>query len=135
MRDREKSPRWRAHYDLILAQIVAYKARVYEYGAYLTMFKVNPKPFDPPTANRVLRRWDLRERGPDRGRQDHEAAGRRRDESFHAIIAEYAGTPWATRAEYELSPRFRHRSGADYFNPNPPPEPRRPVTPFTPPKI
>src|SRR5690606_37363303 len=41
MRDAEPNPRWRANYDLIYAQIVAYKVRMYEYGAYLQDFMKN----------------------------------------------------------------------------------------------
>lgn len=135
LRDREKEPRWRAHYDLMLAQVVAYKARVYEYGAYLTNFKVNPKPFDPPTANRVLGRWDLRERGATVADKVTKPLVEDATNQFRAIMAEYDGTPWASRAAYELSRGFGIDLVPIYFNPNPPPNPRRPVTPFAPPKI
>ncbi|MGC3968468.1 MAG: VWA domain-containing protein [Pirellulales bacterium] len=135
LRGREKEPRWRAHYDLTLAQVVAYKARVYEYGAYLALFRQNPKPFDPPTANRELGGWNLNERGATVADKITKPIAENASNMFRAIIAEYPGTPWATRAEYEL----RRGYGIDlrpwYFNPNPPPNPRRPVTPFAPPKI
>ena len=134
LRDREKEPRWRAHYDLMLAQVVAYKARVYEYGAYLTIFKVNPKPFDPPTANRVLRDWELRERGKTVADKITKPLAEDATNQFRAIIAEYDGTPWATRAEFELSRGFGIDLVPHYRNPNPPPG-RQPQTQFTPPKI
>jgi hypothetical protein len=122
-RDREKSPRWRAHYDLILAQLVAYRARVFEYGIYLQAFKTNPKPFDPPTANRAMVRWDVRERGKtlgaDKTQPDIDEAVR----LFQIVIKEYPGTPWATRAAYEMTRGWGIDLAPHYVNPNPPPRP------------
>ena len=62
-RDNEIYPRWRANYDLILAQLIAYKIHVYEYGAYLEEFKKNPKkvPLTKPGGIR-LAQWDVRHR-------------------------------------------------------------------------
>jgi hypothetical protein len=136
-RDREKSPRWRAHYDLILAQLIAYKARVYEYGAYLTLFKTNPKPFDAPTPTRVLSGWRVHERGQTVADKITKPL---QDEStmlFQAVISQYGGTPWATRAQYELSRGFGIDLRAEYRNPNPPPPNpnNRPVRPIVAPKI
>ncbi len=96
---------------------------------------MNPKPFDPPTANRVLGRWDLRERGATVADKITKPLAEDAANQFRAIIAEYDGTPWATRAEYELSRGFGIDLVPIYFNPNPPPGGRRPVTPFAPPKI
>ena len=42
-RDGEYQTRWRANYDLLYAQLLAYQARVYEYGAALDHFIANPK--------------------------------------------------------------------------------------------
>jgi hypothetical protein len=133
-RDREKSPRWRAHFDLILAQIVAYRARVYEYGIYLQAFKAQPKAADPPTAKRVLDYWDLRERGKtlggDKTQPDIDEATR----LFQIVIKEYPGTPWATRAAYEMTRGWGIDLVAHYTNPNPPPG-KQPAKPIVRPKI
>lgn len=133
-RDREKSPRWRAHYDLILAQIVAYRARVYEYGIYLQAFKTQPKPFDPPTPKRVLDYWDLQERGKTLGAEKTQPDIDEATRLFQLVIKEYPGTPWATRAAYELSRGWGVDLVAHYRNPNPPPQPR-PAKPIVRPKI
>ena len=136
LRDREKEPRWRAHYDLILAQLVAYKARVYEYGSYLAMFKANPKPTDPPTPNRALRDWQLSERRQTTADKITRPLIEEAEAMFRTVIKEYYGTPWATRADYELSRSYGYELFPRYFNPNPPPGNRRQlVTPFAPPKI
>ena len=41
---REPSLRWRANYELIYAQTLAYQARLQEYGWYLATFLDTPKP-------------------------------------------------------------------------------------------
>ncbi len=135
-RDREKSPRWRAHYDLILAQIIAYRARVFEYGVYLTAFKANPKPIDPPTPTRVFSYWQIREKGAvlggDLTKPDIDESTKR----FQDIMREYAGTPWATRAQVELSRGFGCDLTPHYHNPQPPKTPpKRPTIPIKTPTI
>jgi hypothetical protein len=103
LRSREKEPRWRAHYDLTLAQVVAYKARVYEYGAYLAMFRQNPKPHDRSTPQRYLHHWALQERGATVADRLTKPLADNATAMFQEIMKEYEGTPWATRAEYEIS--------------------------------
>ena len=125
-RDREKSPRWRAHYDLILAQLVAYKARVYEYGAYLALFKTNPKPTEPLTATRAVRRWDLVDRSQTIADKITRPLIDDSTQLFQMVINQYPGTPWATRAQFELSRGFGIDLVPRYFNPNPPPGNGRP---------
>jgi hypothetical protein len=134
-RDREKSPRWRAHYDLILAQLVAYRARVFEYGAYLALFKTNPKPSDPPTPNRAVRRWVLRERGQTVADKVSKPLVDDSTQLFQMVINQYPGTPWATRAQFELSRGFGIDLNPEYYNPNPPPGNGRPRVRVNPPKI
>jgi hypothetical protein len=137
LRDREKSARWRAHYDLILAQVIAYRARVFEYGVYLQAFKTTPKPFDPPTPTRALAYWGIREQARTLGgsltQPDIDEATR----LFQNIMREYDGTPWATRAKFELARGFGCDLVPHYHNPNPPPpDPNnRPVRPIPTPKI
>jgi hypothetical protein len=130
-RDREKSPRWRAHYDLILAQIIAYRARVFEYGIYLQAFKTQPKPFDP---SRQLRDWDMRERGKILGAEKTQPDIDEATRLFAAIIKEYPGTPWATRASFELSRGWGVDLVPEYV-PKPGPPRKKPVNPIKRPTI
>jgi len=134
-RDREKSPRWRAHFDLILAQIVAYRARVFEYGIYLQIFKTQPKPFDPPTPKRVLDYWEVRERGKSLGAEKTQPDIDEATRLFQAVIKEYPGTPWATRAAFELGRGWGIDLVAHYENPNPTPSGKKPAKPIVKPKI
>ena len=47
LREQEADPRWRANYDIILAQLIAYQARIYEYGVALDDFIKAPKTAPP----------------------------------------------------------------------------------------
>ncbi|MCE9603377.1 MAG: VWA domain-containing protein [Planctomycetia bacterium] len=136
-RDREKSPRWRAHYDLILAQLIAYKARVFEYGAYLTLFRTNPKAVDPATPSKAHGGWQMNERGKTVADKTTKPLVEESTAMLKAIMVEYAGTPWATRADFELKRGFGVDLVPTYYNPNPPPSTGGgvPVRPFTVPKI
>jgi hypothetical protein len=124
-RDNEPSPRWRANYDLLYAQVLAYKVRLYEYGAYLTEFikkpKVVPLKVEP---NLTLGRWDIRHRQETITGDLTRSHIERSAEMFRRVITDHAGTPWAARAEWELARGFGVDLQEVYFpppNPNPPP--------------
>jgi hypothetical protein len=107
VRLRETYPRWQANYDLIFAQVLAYKVRVYEYGAYLEEFKKNPKEV-PLTKKPNLRlaHWDIRHRQQTITGELTEQYIERSRQMFAQVIQQHAGTPWAARAEYELQRGF-----------------------------
>jgi len=117
LRKREIYPRWQANFDLIYAQVIAYKVRVYEYGAYLHWFNTNaefrPKPaLRPPVNNpNLTTHWDITTRKEilptDKYPRDKmEADIKKATEMFNKIIKDYEGTPWANRAKWELSRGF-----------------------------
>jgi hypothetical protein len=112
-RDREPSQRWKANYDLIRAQVVAYAARVYAYRAGLVegVTKANRTPvFLAP--NKRLAGWQVRER---RGLPiDQKATGMlgRSKELYLTVIENHPGTPWAARAEWELKRDFNYPGGS-----------------------
>jgi hypothetical protein len=103
-RAREKSPRWRANYDLIYAQILSYQSRLQEYGWYLAEFINTPKaiknPFGPA---RPTNEWNIngvkRLLKPEVTQANRDKA----DALFKQIQTEYAGTPWGQRAAEELN--------------------------------
>ena len=106
-REKEPYPRWQANYDLIYAQVLAYKVRVYEYGAYLEDFKKNPKqvPLKKPP-NLTLARWDISHRQKTiTGELTADYIARSR-ELFDRVLSDHAGTPWAARATWELKRGF-----------------------------
>ena len=103
----ELNARWQANYDLIYAQLIAYQARVYEYGAALETFIRNPKqvpPVMPP--NRRLVRWDLRGRLKLSAEEVSRPYINRASELFEKVIELHPGTPWAERASEELKRGF-----------------------------
>ena len=51
LRDREKSRRWQAHYDLIRGRLLAMKVRCYEYNWACARMKKDPPKFSNPKSN------------------------------------------------------------------------------------
>ncbi len=103
-REQEADPRWQANYDLICAQLVAYQARVYEYGvgleAFLRNYAAELKRHPPRRGDEVLHSWHLRLR--DRTlTQESVPYIERAGEMLEGVAEEYRGTPWAARAEWE----------------------------------
>jgi len=112
-RQREKSLRWQANYDLTRAQVPAYAARVYLYGVALEngMKKLIVTP--PALADgRQLSGWRIRE---SRQVAIDKAATKlleQAKESYLAVIENHPGTPWAARAERELRRDFNYTGGS-----------------------
>ncbi|QGJ68372.1 VWA domain-containing protein [Planctomycetales bacterium 10988] len=106
-RDKEPNPRWQANYDLILAQLIAYRVRLYEFGVYLEEFKKNPSPItNKPqgTNNKKMKttNWELRLNGKILTGDKHAEERERATQLFKQVIAEHPGTPWAARAQQEI---------------------------------
>jgi hypothetical protein len=119
-REEEADPRWQANYDLIYAQLIAYQARIWEYGASLEAFIQNPKvvpTLKPP--DRRLVHWDVITRGSTLTEESKPYIDRSR-ELFQKVIDNHPGTPWAARADAEMRRGF----GVDFR-----PEYRRPYNP------
>jgi hypothetical protein len=118
----EASPRWQANYDLLHAQLVAYQARMYEYGACLEDFIKNPKTA-PLTRKPNLTHvhWDIRTRQSLREAQKVQPYVDRATAMFQAILEDHPGTPWAARAEHELRRGFGVELVPDYDIPHPTP--------------
>jgi hypothetical protein len=123
LRDREKEKRWQAHYDLMLAQIVAYEIKAYEYRACLKEMVANPpQPKAAPSAELVVE-WVLdhsrdRKAPIDLTQKVYLEAER----LLKQVIQRHPKTPWADLAQDELdrglgvqrnewhhSPRYQER--------------------------
>ncbi|HZN33167.1 MAG TPA: vWA domain-containing protein [Pirellulaceae bacterium] len=120
MRSHEALPRWQANYDLLHAQIIAYQARMYEYGAYLEEFIKNPKTAPltrPPNLTHVT--WDIRTRHEIITGAKVQPYIERATAMFKKILVDHPGTPWAGRAQYELNRGFGVELIPDYDAPNP----------------
>jgi hypothetical protein len=113
-REEEADPRWQANYDLIYAQLVAYQARIWEYGAALEAFINEPKvaPLTKPP-DRHLVHWDVVVRKPIRT-EESKPYIERATELFQIVIDNHPGTPWAARAQNELQRGFGVDFHPDY---------------------
>ena len=106
-RDQEVAPRWQANADLMRAQLLCYKIRLYEYGAYLNEFVKKPKIASArKEPNLHFIHWNL-------GRRQKMITGEVTREYvaqakglFADVVANHPDTPWAARAEKELSSGF-----------------------------
>jgi hypothetical protein len=119
-RRQESSPRWQANYDLLYAQLIAYQARMYEYGAYLQEFinkpKIVPLKKEP---NLTLDSWDIHTRQETITKEKSEPYIVKATALYQAILRDHPGTPWAARAEVELKRGFGVQLHEDYHAPYP----------------
>ena len=107
LRESELNARWQANYDLIYAQLIAYQARVYEYGAALEVFIRDPKTaplLQPP--NRRLVGWDITGQSKLSAAEVSQPYIERAVELYNTVIKLHAGTPWSERATQEINRGF-----------------------------
>jgi len=106
-RDREPLRRWRAHYDLMLAQVVVFQIKAYEYRALMAQLAQSPrKPSKAPTPNLAI--TFVVEHATKGLAPDAETA-KKYSEANHLlnnVIAEYPDTPWADLAKDALTRGF-----------------------------
>jgi len=117
-REKETDPRWMANYDLLYAQLVAYQARIYEYGARLEYFIQNPKivPLTKPP-NLTMLHWDIRIQRELIAPEESQPYIDKADELFQKVIDYHPGTPWAARAEREMKRGYGIDLVPDYHPP------------------
>lgn len=107
LRDASPSVRQQANFDLLYAQLLAYRVRAYEYGAYLTEFVKNPPPVpNPPTPKHEFRGWALDTVNKLSAESITQGDIEHSRELLKEIIEEHPGTPWASRAKWELERGF-----------------------------
>jgi hypothetical protein len=115
LRDKEKEPRWQANADLMRAQLLCYKIRLYEYGSYLQAFVENPKSAEatkPPNLDFV--HWQLTRRQEMITGEVTAEYVKEAKQLFAAVIENHPETPWAGRAEKEMSSGFGVELTAEY---------------------
>ena len=112
LREEEASPRWKANYDLLYAQLLAYKVRVYEYGVYLDAFVKKPQTAPLTKTDKKTKKtvhmidWHLGTRKEiltgDLTKPFIEEANK----LFARVVKSHPGTPWAARAQWEKNRGF-----------------------------
>ncbi len=119
LRAKEESQRWRGNYDLMLAQCLSYRVRLFQYLLVLDRHMVTkPKP-TKPNNNEWNIGWNKKMIVPDKEQFDRLKNAYKIKESrdeYLAMLKElelrsntmykevetaHAGTPWARRAQYE----------------------------------
>jgi len=113
-RTQEASPRWRANYDLLCAQCLAYRVRLFQFLLALDQHTKAAPFLKKPTNNcwNVVRRREMLPPDDEQVLQTNldfkqlSAQEKRARELFQQVLTEHAGTPWARRAEYELATGF-----------------------------
>jgi len=106
-RDREVEKRWQAHYDLMLAQIVAYQIQAYEYRACLKEMAAKPPvPSRMPSPEMIVE-WVLEHsREPKAPKQETEKRYAEANKLLKEVIAAHPRTPWSDLAQDELDRGF-----------------------------
>ncbi len=107
LRNREPEKRWQAAYDLMLAQIVAYQIKAYEYRAnLLEMAAKPPKPNTMPNPELFVE-WSLdhsheRKAPAEKTEKVYQEAMR----LFKIVVERHPNTPWADLAQDEINRGF-----------------------------
>ncbi len=106
-RDREPEKRWQAHYDLMLAQVVAYQIQAYEFMACLKeMVAKPPTPSRMPSPEMFVE-WHLdHSRDPKAPKSQTEKKYAEATKLLKQVIADHPKTPWADLAQDELNRGF-----------------------------
>ncbi|MEX0704820.1 MAG: vWA domain-containing protein [Planctomycetales bacterium] len=136
LRAGEASLRWRANYDLMYAQLFAYRVRLFEYGIGLAQFQKNMGKLLLSVSDKRVNRWRVVHGVPSLiipdaeqtaflkvTPEDLKEAHQRALEQFAYVQQEHPKTAFAKRAEWEVNRNFGVRFEARYFPPPPPPNP------------
>jgi hypothetical protein len=117
-RDREPEKRWQAHYDLMLAQTVAFEVKAYEYRALMASIVKNPpSPKAQPRPDLMIT-WVV-----DHAREPlapHSETAKKYAEAerlLKEVIAKHPKTPWADLAQDTLNRGFSVRLNEWHHNP------------------
>ncbi len=123
LRDREPDKRWQAHYDLMLAQVVAYQVKTYEYLACLdetiALYRKNAlKPSKMPEEGKLTVNWVINHavetKAPKSETEKKYAEAR---QLMDQVIKNHPNTPWADLAKDELNRGFSCRRDEEHHGP------------------
>lgn len=124
-RDHEESWRWRAAYDLLYAQLLTYRVRLFQYLLALDKHVKNPPPFKDPKNNEwnVTYVKEMLPPDPEQVKATKididvlEEQRKKAIELYQFVLKEHPGTAWARRAEQELGYGFGIRFVEGYRDP------------------
>ena len=123
LRDREPDKRWQAHYDLILAEVVTYQVKAYEYLACIDemvalLRKGQLKPSKTPEPDKLTVTWVINhstDRKAPKAETDKKYAEAKR--LLDLVISRHPKTPWADLAQDEIARGFGCQRGEEHHGP------------------
>ena len=115
LRDREKSRRWQANYDLIRGRLLATKVRCYEYNWACALMKKDPPKFSNAKSNA----WRLVPDQEIRYSDKAAVAGREAEALLRRVVEDHPATPWALLAQRELENPLGFKWMETYVSPRP----------------
>jgi ribosomal protein L17 len=122
LRNREPEKRWQAAYDLMLAQIVTYQVKAYEYRACLLEMvslarKGQLRPKKLPTPELIVE-WEINHSKARKAPQSEtEKKYAEADRLLKLVIARHPQTPWSDLAQDEFNRGFGCQWGEWNHNP------------------
>ncbi len=107
LREREPEKRWQAHYDLMLAQTVAFECIAYEYRALMaSIIKSPPVPKRPPGPNETIT-WRVdHSKTPLAPRNETAKKYAEAERLLKNVIDRHPKTPWADLAQDTINTGF-----------------------------
>lgn len=112
LREHDPEKRWQAHFDLMLAQVVAYQVKGYEYLACIDEMvalakKGQLKPKQMPIPNQLDVYWVINHsttpKAPKKETEQHYVEAKR---LLDLVIKRHPNTPWADLAQDEINRGF-----------------------------
>ena len=122
-REKERSPRWQAGYDLAMGRAIAAKVRANTYNGMLALVKTKKKFSEPKEGQPQNNTWVLRPAESTETGSQHAKLLDRAKTYLNRVVEEHPGTPWAMLAKRELATPIGWEWVEDYTEP---PRPRQP---------
>jgi hypothetical protein len=118
LREREPEKRWQAHFDLMLAQTVAFQVKAYEYRALMASIAENPpRPKRQPGADMTIT-WVVNHSTKPLAPKNLTAKKYAEAERLlKDVIARHPKTPWADLAQDALNRGFSVQFDEWHHNP------------------
>ena len=107
VRDREPEKRWQAHYDLMLAQTVAFQVKAYEYRALMaSIVNSPPLPKGQPSPGSMITWVVNHSKKPWAPAKETAKKYAEAERLLKSVIAHHPKTPWADLAQDALDRGF-----------------------------
>ena len=118
VRDREPEKRWQAHYDLMLAQTVAFQVKAYEYRALMaSIVKAPPVPKRQPGPDLMITWVVDHSKAPLAPANETAKKYAEAERLLKQVIARHPKTPWADLAQDTINRGFSVKFNEWHHNP------------------